>query len=156
MINMIIRTPTYADIEVLLDLGAKLHQESAYAFLPYDRDKVRGLIINYIEDNDTRCGLVAESDGSIIGMIGGYLIDYYFCNETLVNDEVLFVKPDHRGGMTAVRLIDRLRQWAKDRGARELCLGISTNVRIEATGKLYERLGFTHVGGIYKMNLNNG
>ena len=133
-----------------------MHEESAYAFLPYDRDKVRGLIIDYIEDNDTRCGLVAENNGIIIGMIGGYLIDYYFCNETLVSDEVLFVKSNRRGGMTAMRLIDELRQWARDRGARELCLGISTNVQIETTGKLYERLGFTYVGGIYKINLNNG
>jgi GNAT superfamily N-acetyltransferase len=89
-------------------------------------------------------------------MIGGYLIDYFFCNETLVSDEVLFVKADRRGAVTAMRLIRGLQQWASDRGARELCLGISTNVRIETTGKLYERLGFTHVGGIYKKRLTNG
>lgn len=153
---MIIRSPTYVDIETLLDLGAEMHKESAYAFLPYDRDKVRGLIIEYIEDNDTRCGLIAENDGRVIGMIGGYLIGYCFCNETLVSDEVLFVRSDRRGEITAMRLIRGLQQWARDRGARELCLGISTNVHTETTGKFYERLGFTHVGGIYKKRLNNG
>ena len=145
-----IRAPTHKDIENILDLGEEMYAESAYAFLPYDRDKVRGLIVDYIEDSVTRCGLVAEVDGVIVGMIGGCLVDYYFCNETLVSDEVLFVRPDRRGGVTAMRLIRGLQEWARGRGARELCLGISTNVGVEATGKLYERLGFTRVGGIYK------
>jgi len=153
---MVIRPPGYTDVAALLELGAQLHQESAYAFLPYDRDKVRGLIIAYIEDRDTRCGLVAEHAGAIIGMIGGCLIDYYFCNETLVSDEVFFLTPARRGGLTAMRLIRGLRQWAKDRGARELCLAVSTGIRVEATGMFYERLGFTRVGGVYKQRLSAG
>jgi len=150
---MIIRPAQHPDTDELLDLGARMHAESAYAFLPYDRDKVRRLIVDYIEDTDTRYGRVAEKDGSIIGMIGGYLVDYYFCDASLVSDEVLFVGPGHRGGMAAVRLIRGLERWAADRGAREICLGISTNVHAETTGRLYERLGFTFVGGIYKRRL---
>ena len=133
-----------------------MHKESAYAFLPYDRDKVRTLILAYIEDTETRCGLIAESEGTIIGMIGGYLIEYYFCDERLTCDELLFVKPDRRGGLAAVRLIGGLQKWAAGRGATELCLSISTDVRSEYTGRFYERLGFTHVGGIYKKCLNRG
>jgi hypothetical protein len=78
-----------------------MHKESAYAFLPYDRAKVRGLIIDYIEDHDTRCGLIAENDSTIIGMIGSYLIDYYFCNETLVSHVLGRRPPGAHGRVTS-------------------------------------------------------
>lgn len=152
---MIIRPPRHADIEPLLDMGARMHAESAYAFLPYDRAKVRQLIVDYIEDTTTRCGLVAERDGRLIAMLGGYLGDYLFCDERLAVDEIVFVDPDHRGGMTAVRLIRGFQRWATEQGARELCLGISTNIHPESTGRLYQRLGFEQVGGIYKRRLND-
>ncbi len=150
---MVIRAPLVGDIEALIELGAEMHQESAYAFLPYDRGQVRALIIQYIEDRTTRCGLVAETDGTLIGMIGGAAMDYYFCHEILVADEVLFVRRDRRGSMAAARLIRGLQEWATRCGARELCLSVSTNVHHDATGRLYERLGFTKVGGIFKKRL---
>jgi GNAT superfamily N-acetyltransferase len=151
--RVVIRRPTYGDIPVLIQLGADMHDESAYAFLPYDRAKVQALIVQYVEDSDSRCGLVAESGGCVIGMIGGVAMSYYFCDETLVADEVLFVTPDRRGGTAAARLIAGLQEWAADRGARELCLSVSTRVQSERTAKFYERLGFSHVGGIFKKRL---
>lgn len=152
---MIIRTPCHADIESLVDMGACMHAESAYAFLPYDRAKVRQFIEDYIEDTTNRCGLVAEHEGRVIAMLFGYLGDYLFCDERLAVDEIVFVDPDHRGGMTAVRLIRRFQRWASERGARELCLGVSTNIHPQSTGQLYQRLGFKPVGGIYKLRLND-
>jgi len=150
---MVIRAPVHGDIERLIELGAEMHRESVYAFLPYDREKVRALIVQYVEDRTTRCGLVAEADGALVGMIGGAAIDYYFCDETLVADEVLFVTRDRRGGFAAVRLIRGLQDWAARRGAREVCLSVSTNVHRETTERLYERLGFTLVGGVFKKRL---
>jgi len=153
---MVIRPPLHSDIETLVDLGAQLHQESAYSFLPYDRHKVRAFIGAYVEDRDTRCALVADDGGELIGVIGGALIEYYFCNEQLVSDEILFVRRDHRNGMAAIALIRGLQKWAIARGARELCLSISSNVNQEITGKLFERLGFERMGGIFKMRLEGG
>ena len=152
---MVIRVLLQEDIDALTELGSEMHQESDYAFLPYDRGRVRTLILQYIEDRTTRCGLVAEDDQTLIGMIGGVLIEYYFCEETLVADEVLFVKRERRGSMAALRLIRGLQEWAVRRGARELCLSVSTNVHSETTGRFYERLGFAHVGGIFKKRLIN-
>jgi GNAT superfamily N-acetyltransferase len=154
VIRMVIRAPLHDDIEMLIELGAEMHRESAYAFLPYDRGKIRALIVEYIEDRTTRCALVADAEGTLVGMIGGTETEYYFCDETLVADEVLFVRPNHRYGMVALRLIRGLQEWATRRGARELCLSVSTNVNCDMTGKLYERLGFTQVGGVFKKRLN--
>ena len=131
-----------------------MHAESAYAFLPYDRSKVTSLIAACIDGSDDHFGLVAETDGEVVAMIAGYLCAYFFCDEKLACDIVVFVDSDRRGGIGAARLIRGFRDWAVERGARELCLGISTGVAIETTGALYERLGLTRVGGVFKQRLD--
>lgn len=152
--HMIIRPPDYEDVETLIELGSQLHRESAYSFLPYEPARVRVMITEYLKDRTSRCGLMAESGGAAIGMIGGVLIEYYFCAEKLVADEVLFVRPDRRGGLAAARLIEALEEWAIGQGARELCLSVSTGVNRSATGRLYEGLGFVPVGGVFKKRLD--
>ena len=150
---MIIRPVKYEDIDEIIEMGARMHEESAYAFLPFDRDKVRHLITTYADNPDTRCGLVAEESNTLVGMFGGYLTNYFFCNEKLACDILLFVDQKYRGSSAAVRLIRAFRDWAAVRGAREVCLGVSTDINTERTGKFYERMGFTCVGGIYKQRL---
>jgi GNAT superfamily N-acetyltransferase len=150
---MIIRPIRDDDTDALINMGARMHAEGAYAFLPYDRDKVRRFIGSFLQDTETRCGIVAEQDAHLVGMLAGYLNQYYFCDERVACDSVLFVEPNQRSGTAAVRLVRAFRAWAIERGAAELGLGISSNVHVERTGRLYERLGLTHVGGIYKQRL---
>lgn len=150
----IIRTIHSHDITTLIKLGQQMHQESVYAFLPYQEEKVHQFIVDILDDSETQCGFVAEQDGLIIGMMAGYLTDYFFCDKTLACDMVLFVKKDYRGGLTAFRLIRAFQHWALQHNAVELSLGISTNIHAETTGKLYQKMGFNYVGGLYKQRLN--
>lgn len=150
---MRIRPPVVEDIETLVEMGLRMHSESAYAFLPYEGAKVRRLIRSYVDDSVRQCALVAEVDHRLVGMLGGYLTEYFFCSEVVACDMVLFVDQPYRRGPAAVRLIRGFRDWARERGAHELCLAISTNVNADETGRFYERLGFTRVGGVYKQRL---
>ncbi len=130
-----------------------MHAESAYAFLPYDRIKVRRLIEGYIHDQETQFALVADTAGVLTGMICGYLTDYFFCDETLACDMLLFVDREHRNTSTAARLIEAFREWAIRKGAREVVLGVSTEIRREQVGRFYQWLGFREAGAIYKQRL---
>jgi len=150
---MIIRPAQHQDLDSLVEMGARMHAEGAYAFLPYDREKVRRLILSLLDDPATQCALVAEESGVAIGMFGGYLSDYFFCDEKVACDLVLFVDPAYRSSSAAARLIRAFRRWAIEHAARELCLGTSNNVRAEEVGRFYERLGLIGVGGIYKQRL---
>lgn len=152
---MLIRPPRDDDMDALIELGSDLHRESAYSFLPYESLKVRALIGEYLDDQTYRCGLVAESAGTLVGMIGGILIEYYFCHEKLVTDEVLFVRSDHRGGWAAHRLVSALQVWAVQQDAREICLSVSTNVNPAVARRLYEGLGFEPVGGVFRKRLSS-
>jgi GNAT superfamily N-acetyltransferase len=150
---MIVRPCKHEDIDRAVEMGRHMHAESAFAFLPYEPEKVHSLVTDIIEHPETYCGLVAEHDQALVGMLGGYLTDYFFCHEKLACDLVLFVEPDHRSSPAAARLIQGFRQWARARGAREVCLGVSTNINTAGIDRFYRSLGFTPVGGLYKLRL---
>jgi GNAT superfamily N-acetyltransferase len=150
---MLIRAVESGDVEAVVEMGARMHAESAYSFLPYDRAKVRRMAESYVTDAEAQCGLVAEEAGRVVAMFGGYLTDYFFCDERVACDVVLFVEPQRRGSSAAARLVRAFREWARSRGAREICLGVSTDVDAERTGVFYERMGLGRVGGLYKQRL---
>lgn len=150
---MLVRPARYEDVAELLEMGVRMHRESAYDFLPFDYQKMSQLATDYIDQPETKCLLVAENSGNIVGMFVGYLADYFFCNEVLACDMVLFVDREYRGGSAAVKLIRAFQNWASERGAREICLATSTNINAESVGRFYERMQFVHVGGIYKQRL---
>ena len=150
---MTIRRFAHEDVDAIVEMSARMHAESAYSFLPFDRGKVEDLIKTYIDNPGTYYGLVAEDGDRLAGMLGGFLTQYFFCDETLACDDLVFVEPEYRGGTTAARLIKAFREWAAGRGAREVTLGVSTNVNVDATGRFYEGLGFTRVGAVYKLRV---
>jgi GNAT superfamily N-acetyltransferase len=150
---MLIRPAKNEDTDMLLNMIFRLYDEGAYAFLPFDHDKVKHLIHTSIDNPQTRCIFVAEEGNTIAGLFIGYLTDYIICDEKLACDVLLFVDKKYRGTTAAMRLIKEFRKWANAHHAREVCLGISTDIDAESTGKFYERMGFTRVGGIYKQRL---
>ncbi len=147
---MTIRPPRQEDVQPLIAMSARMHEESAYSFLPFDSRKVERLIVAYVEQPQIYGGFVAENAGQLLGMIGGYVSQYFFCDETVATDMVLFVEKPFRSSAIAFGLIRAFEQWAFERGARELCLGTSTEVCTEGTGRLYEYMGMKRVGGLYK------
>jgi RimJ/RimL family protein N-acetyltransferase len=56
----------------------------------------------------------------------------------------MWVRPSHRGLGIAARLVDAVRDWAVDAGARELELWVADGN--EAAARLYVRAGFVPTG----------
>lgn len=65
-------------------------------------------------------------------------------------DLLTYVVPEHRGGL-GIRLIKAYIERAKLLDIDDIHIGVSTGLEPERTGKLYERLGFRHIGGGYAM-----
>jgi GNAT superfamily N-acetyltransferase len=152
---MIIRSATAADIAAIVALGRLMHVESAMAFLPFKTEKVERYLRN-LTTNQRNCLIVAESGDGIVGAIGGFLTDYFFCDETLAIDTGLFVQSEFRGTSAAIRLIRRFIEWAKEKGVAEVCLSVSTGVEIEKSHRMFVGLGLAHVGGVYKLRTRPG
>ena len=151
----IVRPARLEDVDEIIDLGELLHGESGYSRLPFDRDKVGALICGLISEVDGVV-FVAESDGRIIGGIAGGITEYWFCSVRHAFDFSFFVHPDHRGGSAAFRLLCAFERWAKDAGAVEIDIGITTGIHEEKTQRFYEKMGFVQSGRLFGKILEVG
>lgn len=146
-----IRRATLADLPDILALGQKMHAESWYAYLPYDEDKIRATLELVLRDGFLA---VYEVDGVLAGGMAGILCEFWFCREQMATDLALFIEPGRRGGIAAARLVQAFIVWARQAGAQEVSLAVSTGVRVRETGELFEAMHLRHVGGVYKARLD--
>jgi len=106
-------------------------------------------------NNPRGFGVVAYTDDDIpVGILCGGISNYVFSKGSVANDYAWYVLPEYRGSRAAIKMLKMFRSWAKDNGATELYMGITTNVSKDRTGQLLERVGFDHVGGNYRVRLN--
>lgn len=144
----VLRPATYADIDQLLVIGMAMHQESPrFSLLPFSVDKVVRLFVSLIDDQSSLL-LVAERDGELIGGVAGTICEHWFSEGLIASEYGVFVLPEHRGGVVAVRLIRAYIEWAQGKGVRDefIQLGITTGVHPEETAELYRRIGLKQFG----------
>lgn len=135
-----VRPITDRDRSAVLRLAHALHKESPrYRDIAFSEGKAIAVIVQMIHHGG---GFVAEQQGEIVGMIGGMLTEYYFSMERFAADFALYITPEHRKSFLASRLVRAFERWAFSLGAREVTLGISTEIHPERTVRVYERLGY--------------
>jgi GNAT superfamily N-acetyltransferase len=141
-----VRAATLEDIPTLVELGYAMQQESPrFAHLTYAPIKV-AQSAKHMLTADNGGVFVVEHEDVVIGMLGGYVLEYFFSHDKFASDLVVYVAPQHRGGSAFVRLIVAFEQWAIAQGVSEIVLGVSTEVEAERTASMYERLGYRRVG----------
>lgn len=137
----IVRPATQYDLDLLMDLGTAMHAESPrYGRYKYSENRVLQMFVSMIASPDCLL-LVAEKGEEIIGAMLAMITPQWFSDELVANELTVFVAPQHRGGMAAVRLIRAYIEWAKSKGAKDIQLGVSTGVKVEETAALYRKLG---------------
>lgn len=147
---MLIRNFTLDDVPAMIELGKQMHEESSFAGLQYDEQKLYDMGIVYIANPEIYFAKVAEKDGVIYAMYVGYISEYYFSKDLAGFDQLLFVAPEKRGGIAAMRLIKEFEEWAYSNGAKEVRPACSTGVQSEKTRQLYEALGYETVGYTFR------
>ena len=143
------------DVDEMIALGAVMHREGAYSYLPYLPEKLRQL------DRDIRAGgrklgngWVAKFEGKIIAMYVAYINYYFFCDEKIGSDYFFYVSPEYRNRfpMLAPKLIKRAESWARANGCREFCPATSVMIAPKV-GRLYEFMKYDVVGNLFKKRL---
>lgn len=142
-----IRHATPSDIPTIVELGHVMHLESRFKALPYASDKVARIFAQLLESKSFV--MVAEKDGQIVGAMAAIVMELWFSTAKTAQDFGLFIHPNHRGGMLAVRLLKRYAEWAQAQGAHAVEMGINTGFKVEETGRLLGHLGFTQVATLH-------
>lgn len=137
----LIRDATPDDLDLLMDIAQAMHQESPrFSKLAFSEAKVLQLYVGLMELPNGLLA-VAEKDGVVVGGVAGIVTEHWFSTDLTANEFAVFILPEHRGGMTAARLVQHYVQWAKAQGAKLIQLGISTGVQPVETAALYRALG---------------
>lgn len=143
---------TVADIPAAVRMGRALHAESPrYTHLRFVPEKIEALIRSMVTGTlvtDAPGGaFVAEKDGEIVGMFGGFITTPFFSDDKIASDYTFYVAPEHRRkGRAALALIRAFEDWAAAQGAVDLVPGVSTQIDAESTVRFYEKLGYERYG----------
>ena len=142
-------------LQDIIGLAFKMQQESDFQTVPFDIEQIANSVLRLVIDNPRGFGVIAYTDdGKPAGMLTGSITDYVFSKGSIASDFAWFVLPEHRGSRTALKMLNMFKSWARENGATELYMGITTNVSKDRIGQLLERVGFDHVGGNYRVRLN--
>lgn len=139
-----IREAEVADIPAILVMGKAFADEAGVTEqVGWNEEDVEALLLHLIESPD---GILLVGDR---GMIGGLVIDHVFNRFTRVFQE-LFWRSE---GFEGVRLLKEAERRAKALGASRSLMLWTQKMNPEATGKLYERLGYEVGERVYTKGL---
>ena len=145
---MQLRLATSDDLADIARLGRLMHQESSFAPLDYDVDRVKETIGCLIDKNQFVV-VVEGKNGEIVGGMAGMVEQSWFGGDMIANDLALFLDPAVRGGRLAFRLVAAWITWAKMAGAKQLRPGVVSGSK--AAEEMYERMGFQKTGATFCM-----
>lgn len=149
-----IRPAKVEDVPALVALGKLLHDTSSYAALDYSEEKVAATLTELIRGQGVVYALVI--DDVIRGGIAGSIAEYWFGHDVHGFDYSFFVHPDFRHGITAARLLCCFEQWCRIKGAKTVRIGITTDVSVEGTTRLYQACGYRQNGRLFIKDLPHG
>ncbi len=96
-----------------------------------------------------RLYFLAQRGDRIVGMVSGGLVAGRPRTHWLFS---MYVTPSARGTETAARLVDAVAQWARDLGAVELYLHVTSSVARACA--FYDKVGFRPTGESLRMDRN--
>lgn len=146
-----IRTAAPHDIEALMGLGRQMHAEGAFNVHAMDEQKVRQAMLHCI---DKQFASVSAGPDGLDGMLLGQASELWYSRAKCASDVLFYVRPDRRGSITAVRLVQAFVEWAHWTGAAEVQIAQSSGVRVEELHRLMTGMSFGHVGGVYKWRIS--
>lgn len=137
-----------ADIAAMISLGRLLHAESSFRKHPFDAARL--LKFGRMALANGNPGLIAaERAGHMVGMAIVMMGEHYFSADKTATVQLLYVVPQARGGMAAVKLLRAIRSWAAGAGAGDLHVNVTTAIAPDKTDRFLRRMGFQQTGGNY-------
>jgi len=136
-----IRKATLDDVQHIVRMGERLHNESSFSSILYSGERVAKISAVLIEYG---FAVVFEKDGAVVGGMLGDVVTPWYSTERMGIDYSLYIEPEHRNGTAAIRMVKMFEDWCISMGAVQIRPGVSTGHK--SAGKLYRALGYEQVG----------
>lgn len=129
------------DMVAAVALAKAMHAESPlHRERDFDHAKVRDLIYSACANPDW-LPLIGWRNGQAASMALVVCSEDFYGNDKYVSDLVFYVRPDHRGGTLAFRMLVEIEKWAKLAGANQLQIGIHTGINHAAAVRFFQGMG---------------
>lgn len=142
-----IRPARVEDIPAIVEKGRRFHDESSYVHVTYSPERVEAHCHLLIKAGFI---VVAEIDGQIAGAMLGDVYTPWYTTDGVGIEYALYIEPERRNGLIAVKLVRAWEKWCTAMGAKQLRPGVGTGDG-NAAG-LYLALGYTRVGDFFVKN----
>ena len=152
--SVVIRPATESDNQTIARLARYAHKESRGAGRTFDPDRYAELRRIVLANRQNMIVLVAEHEGKLLGFLRGQVGEFLFSRDVCATVITLFMRPEVRGGMTAARLLRSFAAWARNRGAIEVLVSVTSGVDIGRSDAFFQRLGLRQAGGNYALALD--
>ncbi|MES2533352.1 MAG: GNAT family N-acetyltransferase [Pseudomonadota bacterium] len=154
-----IRPATMDDIPQIVEMAKRFYPESPYPAIYGDmpEEQAAGLAIVAMQgfaESGIVPGvmLVAEQGDALVGMLCVHIDPATFTPAVIAAELVWWVEPEHRGGMTAVRLLRAGETCARTRGATVFNMAALATSPDEAR-MILERMGYAPTHTVYTKRL---
>jgi GNAT superfamily N-acetyltransferase len=145
----VIREPRTSDLGDLLELMRKMHVETRFSAFSLSEERVLDGLSGFLNPENGYFGQVLEVGGRVCGVFFGHCGQLWFSEELCGFDDLLYVEPEARGS-GAARMLRRFEAWCRKKGCSAVLVGVSSGVMVGRTGALLEKLGYGHLGGLYR------
>lgn len=136
---MTIRPIAEADVADVVAMGLDQLTE-IYPSMGQNADRLTDTLTRLMGSNDG-LALVAETDGTLLGMIGVVLFPHHLTGALTAGEVFWFVRQSARGTV-GLRLLKAAEAWAVAKGAKCLQMSAPPGSSAEA---IYARMGFTAI-----------
>ena len=151
-----IRDAVLDDLETFAVLGKRMYEESLEPYPPIEVEVFRKFLELAVSMPSVFMTILAEDDGIPVGMMTAVAGPYSFSSRMRTSSDLLFVLPEHRGGMASVRLVKRFKEWGDGLGSYCDTLSVATGVTPKRTGKFFKIMGFRPMEMIYRRDNVHG
>jgi len=136
-----IRNAIESDIPKLVEMGKKFNADTTYKHVVYSPERVAETCKLMMASGFI---VVAEKEGEVVGVMMGDVYTPWYTTDSMGIDLCLYIYPEHRNGITAMRMIKKFEQWCVGMGATQIRPGIGTGDL--SVARLYKALGYQSVG----------
>ncbi len=141
---MLIRLALESDFDDIVEM-ARMNIEETCPAIGFDEVICRETCYSYL-DRASPTMFVAEHNRQVIGLLVAEMNAYRASTGLFTTQEVLFVRPEHRGTRAAVALMKHLIAWSEQLGAKEIIGGNDNDFQSERTARFLEHFQFERVG----------
>ena len=151
---MTVRFGTPQDLPELTDLVRAAHIESRFAWMSFNARSTWRFLEGRLTQTGA-CVLVAHREDELIGGLLADTHTHWFSGTRYILLRALYIRPQFRGGIAAMKMLHGLRQWAANTNAAELRIEETFLEPSASLEKILKRLGYQTTGTVWSTWVNS-